>query len=201
MPDDSTFAELADRLKQRDEAAASLLYERFAKRLVGLANLHLQDHLRAKVDPEDVMQSAWKSFFRRHAAGEFDLRSWDSLWSLLTVITVRKCSRRAEYYRAARRDVRREIRAPGSDDEGDASGLEGTARDASPYETAVLTEMVEHLFRGLQGRECRIVQYSLEGHPAPEIAARVGVSERSVYRLMERIKARLERLNAEEADA
>lgn len=197
MPEEPTFEDLADRLPRGDEAAASLLYERFAKRLVGLASLHLQDQLRAKVDPEDVMQSAWKSFFRRHAAGEFDLKSWDALWSLLTVITVRKCIRRAGYFRAARRDVRREV-AP-SEEEYAVAGLPAASRDRTPLETAVLTEMVEHLFRGLKGREGRILQFSLEGHSAAEIAARVGVSERSVYRLMERVRARLERLNAAEA--
>ena len=40
---------------------------------------------------EDVMASVFKSFFRRHAEAPFDLSSWDSLWSLLTLITLRKC--------------------------------------------------------------------------------------------------------------
>ncbi len=142
------------------------------------------------------MQSAWKSFFRRQAAGELDLTSWDGLWSLLMVITLRKCAKRAHHFQADRRDVRREVAAEGT--EGDAR-LEGAARDATPFETAVLIELVEHLFRGLKDRECQMLQHSLEGYTAPEIGSRVGASERSVYRLLERIKRRLERLNAADA--
>ena len=44
---------------------------------------------RQKVDPEDVVQSAFRSFFTRQAAGQFDVASWDDLWGLLVVITVR----------------------------------------------------------------------------------------------------------------
>ncbi len=187
--------ELAERLRRGDEDAASLLYHRFARRLLGLAALHLQHQLRAKVDPEDVVQSAWKSFFRRQAAGALDLTSWDSLWSLLMRITLRKCAKRAHHFQAGRRDVRREAAAEGP--EGDAP--EAAARDATPFETAVLIELVEHLFRGLKDRECQMLQQSLEGYTAPEIGSRVGVSERSVYRLLDRIRRRLERLN--DADA
>ena len=41
-----------------------------------------------------------------------EVGSWDSLWGLLTVITLRKCSERAAYYRAQCRDVAREVSAP-----------------------------------------------------------------------------------------
>ncbi|HVS35433.1 MAG TPA: LuxR C-terminal-related transcriptional regulator, partial [Gemmataceae bacterium] len=124
-----------------------------------------------------------------------DLKSWDGLWSLLMLITVRKCAKRAHHFQADRRDVRREVAAERS--EGVAA--EGMARDASPFEMAALTEVVEQLFRGLKDRECQMLQAILEGHSAAEIGLRAGVSERSVYRLLERIKKRLERLNAEDA--
>ena len=68
------------------------------------------------------------------------------------------------------------------------------SRTPPPYETAVLTEMVEHLFRDLSDRESCILQLTLEGHTAAETAVHARASERTVYRLLERIKARLERL-------
>ena len=54
------------------------------------------------------MQSVFKSFFRRHAEGQFDLAGWDSLWALLTVITL-KVRPQGKEYLAACRDVRREV--------------------------------------------------------------------------------------------
>ena len=108
MSSDDSFADLVVRLRAGAPDAAGEIFRRFARRLIGLARLHLDARLRQKIDPEDVMQSALKSFFIRHAGGAFDLDSWDSLWSLLTVITLRKCGHKLEHFQAACRDVRRE---------------------------------------------------------------------------------------------
>jgi RNA polymerase sigma-70 factor (ECF subfamily) len=91
MTQDATFAELMARLSQGDEAAAVQIFQRYAQRLIALARDRLGQVLRQKVDPEDVMQSVFKSFFARHADGQYKLDSWDSLWALLTTITLRKC--------------------------------------------------------------------------------------------------------------
>ena len=50
------------RLRAGDNAAAAEVFRRFANRLIGLARTHLDARVRQKVDPEDVMQSALKSF-------------------------------------------------------------------------------------------------------------------------------------------
>src|SRR5438067_192126 len=106
-PDDS-FQDLMQRLRGGDEVAATILFQRFARRLIGLARHQLDQRLRGKLDAEDVVQSVFKSFFPRFADGCFELDGWEDLWALLTVITLRKCGRRVEYFRARRRDVRRE---------------------------------------------------------------------------------------------
>src|SRR5262249_58687579 len=101
MSEDAAFAEVMGRLRAGDQAAAAEVFRRFANRLIGLARTHLDRRLRQKVDPEDVMQSALKSFFVRHADGEFDLTGWDSLWSLLVGIPLRKGGHHAERLLAA----------------------------------------------------------------------------------------------------
>jgi RNA polymerase sigma-70 factor, ECF subfamily len=194
MPHDPGFDALMDRLRRGDPAAAEGVFRRFARRLIGLARQRLDARLRQKVDPEDVLQSALKSFFVRHAAGEYDLDSWDSLWSLLTVITLRKCGHRARHFRAARRDVAREVAPPG---EGPA-GWQAIAREPTPEEAARLADTVEQLFRGLDDDGRRVVELSLQGYKAPEISAQLGLAERSVYRTQERVRRRLERWSAED---
>src|SRR4051794_35910578 len=91
-------------------------FERFTRRLVGLAPHPLDARLRHKIDPEDVVQSAYKSFFLRYGEGAPAAEGWDGLWGLLTLITLRKCADRVRYYRAECRDLSREAAAP----EGDA---------------------------------------------------------------------------------
>src|SRR3954465_10170092 len=94
------------------DATAPADFEHFPRRLIGLARAHLDARLRHKIDPEDVVQSAYKSFFLRYGEGALGSEGWDGLWGLLTLITVRKCADRVRYHRAERRDAAREASAP-----------------------------------------------------------------------------------------
>ena len=52
----------------------------------------------------------------------------------------------------------------------------------------MLTETIERLMRSLEGRHREILALSLQGHPPAEISARLGCTERTVYRVLERVK-------------
>jgi RNA polymerase sigma-70 factor (ECF subfamily) len=189
MSADESFEDVMTRLSAGDQAAAAEVFSRFARRLIALARLHLDGRLRQKVDPEDVLQSAFKSFFLRQAQGEFDLGGWDSIWALLSVITLRKCGRQSDLFSALSRDVGREA-TPLAGEQADAS-WQALARDPTPAEAAVLAETVELLLRDLKEREREIVSMALQGYTAAEISARLNRPRRTVYNLLERIKKRL----------
>jgi RNA polymerase sigma-70 factor, ECF subfamily len=164
-------------------------FERFTRRLVGLARTQLDARLQHKIDPEDVVQSAYKSFFLRYGQGALAAEGWDGLWGLLTVITLRKCADRVRYHRAERRDLSRE--AGGDEPWRDAAG-----REPTPEEAVALAETVEGLLRELDGDERPIVEMSLQGYSTQEISEQLGRAERSVRRLRERVRKQLERLRA-----
>jgi RNA polymerase sigma-70 factor (ECF subfamily) len=193
MADAETFACLMNRLHSGEDAAAREVFERFADRLAALARCRFNHLLARKVDPEDVVQSAFKSFFVRHRAGTLDVSGWDGLWSLLTLITLRKCADRVEYFLADRRDAARETTGPAGGDGADA-WLVALDREPRPEEAAILAETVEQLFRDVSAHERPILELSLQGYTAPEISVHLGRAERSVRRLRERIRKRLERL-------
>jgi RNA polymerase sigma-70 factor (ECF subfamily) len=181
------------RLRQGDPRAAAAVFQRYARRLIRLAQSRLEGRLRRQVDAEDVMQSAFKSFFVRQAAGEYHLEDWDGLWSLLTVITLRKCGRQIRRFLAEGRDVRREVAPPGP--EGSNSGWEALGDDPTPSEAAVLAETIEHLMRGLpDATERRMLELSLQGYGPREISEEVGRSERTVHRVLSLVRNRLRRL-------
>jgi RNA polymerase sigma factor (sigma-70 family) len=196
MTDDPAFDLLMDRLRRGDQEAARQIFQRFAHRLVGLARTRLDSQLRQKIDPEDVMQSAFKSFFHRHGEGQFELDDWDGLWALLTLITLRKCGHKVEHFQAACRNVRREI-SPATSEEDSSNQWQAIAREPTPDEALLLTEAVEQLFHGLEDGERQILELSLQGYKASEISTQLGRAERSVYRLLERIKRRLENLKTD----
>jgi len=127
-----------------NEASFQANFECFTRRLIGLARSHIDEYLRHKVDLEDVVQSAYKSFFARADAIRPEGAGWDSLWGLLALIAIRKCADRANYHFAGRRDAAREV-AP------TASGYwpESVDREPTPDEVAELEEVVKTLFDAL----------------------------------------------------
>src|SRR4051794_40108174 len=196
-PAAGTFTLPLAELRSGEDAAAREVFERFAARLVAMARGRFNRLLTRKVDPEDVVQSAFKSFFARHRAGKLDVSGWDGLWNLLTLITLRKCADRAEYFRAERRDAAREVTGSAGGDSPDA-WLVALDREPRPEEAVILAETVERLFREVSAHERPVLELSLQGYTASEIGARLNRAERSVRRLREHIRERLERL--QEAD-
>jgi RNA polymerase sigma-70 factor (ECF subfamily) len=189
----SSFTDVMARLRAGDETAARQVFQRFVDRLVGLARVRLGRDLRRRVDPEEVVQSAYKSFFLRYEEGKVEVRDWGSLWSLLTVITLRKCIDRVDYHRAQGRDIRREAKA-GAEATGTEPWWEAVSREPTPEEAAILAETVEQLLRGLSGEERPILQLSLQGFTSKEIGEQLRVSERTARRVRERVRKRLERM-------
>jgi RNA polymerase sigma-70 factor (ECF subfamily) len=194
MTGSDSFAALMSDLRAGDEAAATAVFQRFAGRLIALARDRLGDRLARKEDPEDVLQSVFRSFFLRCQDGQLNFDNWGSLWSVLTLITLRKCSNHVQHFQAARRRIDREV--PPADVEDSSPGWPVTDPEPTPEQAAVLTETVEMLLRRLEPRDREILTLHLQGCDAPEISARVGRARRTVRRVLDRIRHTLERLLA-----
>ena len=191
-----SFPEFLARLRARDGDAARQLFERFTRQLIALARTRFGGDLRHKIDAEDVVQSTYKSFFRRYGQGNLEAAGWSSLWGLLTLIALRKCADRVAYHRAERRDVTRELAAPAG--AADSAYLpEALTREPTPLEAVVLDETVEQLLAGLDEDERAIVELSLQGHTTREVSEQLDVTERTVWRVRERVRHRLERAQGE----
>src|SRR5262249_11195652 len=145
--------------------------------------------------PEDVLQSVYKSFFARFARGEGRVASvdgWGSLLGLLLVMTARKCALQQAHHRKKRRSIEREQPAPAEEDS--SGGVEALAREPTPEEAAIFNDLLGRLVGDLQDWERRVVELGIEGHTVPEIAAAVGWADRTVHRVRDRVRKRLERL-------
>jgi RNA polymerase sigma-70 factor (ECF subfamily) len=190
-----SFADFLHRLRAGDDDAAQELFERFTHQLIALALRRIDAGLRHKVEPEDVVQSAYKSFFFRYGAGNLDVVNWNSLWGLLTLITLRKCAERAAYHRAERRDAAREVSPPRGDEA--APGPVPFSREPTPLEAAMLSETIEQLLAGLDEVERPILELSLQGYSTRDISERLGRAERTVRLLREGVRHRLEQMQGE----
>lgn len=190
VADRDSFAKLMGRLRGRDEEAAAAVFRRFADRLIALARSRLDPQTRRKADPEDVVQSTFRSFFTRYDAGKFGVDTWDELWTLLAVITVRKSADKVAQFRAGSRSVARET-SPDAGAEGWQGVLEAVDREPTASAAAMLAETVEQLVQMLKPAYRPAIELSLQGYSVPEVATRLGHSERTVRRLRDRVKRRL----------
>jgi RNA polymerase sigma-70 factor (ECF subfamily) len=178
------------------DAIAPEVLDRFTHRLIGLARRQLDVRLQHKIEPEDVVQSAYKSFFLRYGEAALADQGLPELWGLLRCITLRKCADRVRYYRAECRDISRETAAPPEAEDAELF-RDAVSREPTPEQAAVLAETVEQLLRWLDADERSIIELSLQGYTTQEISEQLGRAERSVRRLRERVRRQLERLQAE----
>jgi RNA polymerase sigma-70 factor (ECF subfamily) len=196
--DEQDAADLIARTRAGDQAAATVLFDRFSRRLIALAGTRLDRLVRARVDPEDVVLSAYGSFFGRLADGQFALAEWGEVWGLLVRITLRKCGHKLEDARAQCRDAARERSLSPPTGEDSSAGWEPIARGPTPSEVAILAETVEALVAGFDLIEREIVEQRLQGYSEREISEAVGRSERTVRRVLERLRRRVERMHTDE---
>lgn len=179
--------QMTARIQAGDEDAAAYVYLQYVDRLVSLARARLHNRVRAKIDAEDIVQSVFKTFFRRTVDGRIEITSAASLWGLLARITVRKCRREAVNYHSARRNVDREQVLPIEDCE------LATSREPCPVEQTILAETLDDLLQSLDARQREIVEMALLGHSKEQISRRIGRTERTIERVLSFVRQRLSR--------
>src|SRR5262249_55203707 len=136
---DLPSAELLERCRRRDAVAEEALFQRYAGRLLRLAQSRLSPRLAARLDAEDVVLSAYRSFFQLAGKGEIVLHESGDLWRLLARITVRKVCRNVRRHRADCRSIDREDPWPEADHDRELAVL---SREPTPAEAAALWDEV-----------------------------------------------------------
>lgn len=172
---------------------------RYRDHLMRKASLKLAPYVRKHLDPDDVVQSTLRTFFRRHQEGKFDNFDFnreeqkDGLLRLLCTILIRKCQR-------VSRVGRREEEAPallGDDGELFPNDiLEGISKEPSPKEVAELEELVRVVSeRLIHPRDRKILELRIAGYSIREICEHeeVKCSESMVFIALRRIKEQMRR--------
>jgi RNA polymerase sigma-70 factor (ECF subfamily) len=194
--EDESSAMLVTRWRNGDQLAAAELFRRYANRLVGLARAQLSRKVAKRVDAEDVVQSVYRSFFADARDGRYDIQRGGDLWRLLVTITLCKVRNQAKHTGRAKRAVERE-QGFGSEDSLLGIQPDLLARGPTPVDAVALTDELEQLMEGLDSSDRRIVELRLQGYKLAEIAVLVQRSQRTVCRVLEEVKQRLEQAWAE----
>lgn len=170
-----------------DRSAETLLFQRYVRRLSIFARSRLATRIGSRVDPDDAVQSAFRSFFIGARSGRFTLNESDDLWHLLATITARKAARLNERHSASKRSVQKE-RAVESYDDSASRWEAADYRHVGPVESAVLAEELSNLMADLKPELRFILELRLQDESIASIAERIGKSPRTIRRRVEELR-------------
>ncbi len=181
----ATDKSLLTRYRRGDDDAATELYLRYADRLRALATHQTSSQLQQRVDADDMVQSVFRTFFRRAAIGQYDIPEGDELWKLLLVIGLNKIRYAGVYHRADKRDVTKTTSAEGM------QFTLTTQRGGDEVALNVLRLTIDEMLEPLPAIVREIVQLRIAGHEINDISQSTGRSKRSVERILQEFRQKL----------
>lgn len=186
MSDPRKSIDLFERIKNGEVDAQTEVFDQYVLRLLGLVRSRLSGQFARRIDPEDVVQSAYRSFFKGVDNDRFVLENSGDLWRLLAAIAVHKLQRQIERNQAAKRSVKREnsVNLQLGDSQCELP-IDGIADEPSAEDAAALNEEVELLTQGFSEQQVRMFELRLAGSSIDEIAAELECSERTVRRFFD----------------
>jgi RNA polymerase sigma-70 factor (ECF subfamily) len=177
---------LIEQWQSGSETAAQQIFDKYVERLLVLARWHISEKLRSRIDPEDVVQSVFRTFFLRVRNDRFTFDEADDLFKLLTRITLHKTLRQVAFHRAARRNPAREA-AKGNDDQDQIMQILDTEPD--PETVVAFTDQLKTFLTKFSPQEQEIIEMRLQGYTSEDIAQKLGTYDRKVRRILERVHA------------
>jgi RNA polymerase sigma-70 factor (ECF subfamily) len=192
MDDADPTTELIRRWHGGDRDAFDQLFAHYARRLARVAEHHLNRKLAVRVDQDDIVQSVFRTFFRRATEGELRISSSAHLWRLLVQMTVLKTHARWRKHTAQRRDLRAEA------DDGEGWLEAASSAAPGPEEAAALVDLLEATVRGLEPVHVAVLDRLVVGQSVAEIAEALGRTRQSIYRIRDLLEDRLRKAAGED---
>lgn len=176
---------LLRRFQGGEDDAATAIYLRYAKRLQRLAESQTGAELAVRLDPEDVVQSVFRTFFRRAAEGHYEIPDGEELWKLFLVIALNKIRTLGQYHRAAKRDVKhtKELTKV------EPFVAPGDSHDEQAYH--VLRMTIDDVLKDLSESQREMIMLRIEGNDINAIAETTGRAKRSVERVLQTFRETL----------
>ena len=184
---ESSDHSLLNRVRAGSQDAATQIYLRYVQRLHALTQAQCSAELARQVDAEDIVQSIFGSFFRGASQGYYEVPAGEELWKLFLVIALNKIRAKGNYFRAAKRDMRLTVH-------GKQIQHESTVVGKNDEDLAFLQLAVAEALDRLPPHCKPMVTLRIEGYEVAEIAEKTGRSHRTVERILQQARQRLNEL-------
>jgi RNA polymerase sigma factor (sigma-70 family) len=181
----SDFTQLIERFRAGDPAARARLYVEYGGVVREAVRRRLPDRLRKEYDSLDFAQDVWASFLDL-PPGKHHFATPEALGGFLTRVAYYKvievCRRRlgSQGY-----DVTREqpiVRAA------DGAEVPVPGREATPSQFAIADERWAALAAALPAAHVAVVERLREGFTQKEVAAMANITDRTVRRIVDRVR-------------
>lgn len=177
-------------LREGNAEICSDFWRDYGPLLEGVAQKQISQRLQRRVGPDDIVQSACRTFFRRISDGQFNLPDADALWRLMCAITLTKARRAARDQSRQKRGFQREQYIDTTSESAGNRRVELGSNQSTPFEAAEVADQLQAVLAGLGPEECQVLDLKLQQFTNDEIAEKIGYSERTVRRLMKKIQDR-----------
>jgi RNA polymerase sigma-70 factor (ECF subfamily) len=177
--------ELVAAYRAGSDTAARILFDRYCEKLLRLAQRRIGHQLAGRIDPEDIIQSAFRTFFIHIRRDEFTFAQQNDLFKLLVRLTVHKTLRQIAYHRAAKRDPNREVTRIINDRD---LWEQFVSQEPPPEAEVTLLEEMERFLSLFSQFERQVLELRLQGYSTREIAQMLNTYDRKIRRILERVQ-------------
>jgi len=164
--------------REVSEDAAATFYARYMEKLMSLVERNLASKFSARVDPEDIVQSIFATWFRRTKEGRINPGSQDEVWKLISVIALNKVRNKVKHLSAKYQDVGRTE---------SNETLIKLVPDPGDREVREFLELIEAASQRLDDKARRTLELILEDRSVEEIAKDLSRTTKSVGRYKKEI--------------
>lgn len=181
-----------EQLKEGEQIALQKVWERYFQKLIGLARYRLNASPKAIADEEDVVCSAFNSFWFGLENGHFPkLQDRDDLWQVLMLLTARKATNFLKFEKRQKRGGGNVLSESALSPDEVGPFFESVI--SSEPDPAFVTQMIEDydaLLNSLKVDQLQNVAiWKMEGLTNKEIAGKLGCVESTVERRLRSIRA------------
>jgi len=192
MRNETDISDLIARAKEGDETAIRDFLSQFEQEVRIMVRGRLPRTMRSQFDSMDFVQTVWQSFFSDLRANPREFENVRHLRGFLAGLARnkvyqehRRLSRTAKY--ALEREEPLYLKRGNKEID---RGL--VSPEPSPSETFQATDRLAQLTAGCNPRDVEIITLRHQGLTFEEIAAQVGLNERSVRRVIDDARVRME---------
>ena len=178
------FKLLMQRVREGSEEAARELLRRYGEHILRVVRRKLHKKLRPKFDSCDFVQAVWASFFA-NAPRKYTFDHPQALIAFLVTLAQNKVVEAVrQRFQRQKYNVNREHSLEGSVA---CEAAELAARQPTPSQVAVANEEWHRLLAELPAHYQRMLLLLREGHTQREIAQQLGVNERTIRRVIDKL--------------